>query len=55
MYDYFEDLLFLQTTLEEPLDLRFFNCRDVNVSIAVVTRNGTSNFTDPITVYVYGG
>ena len=54
MYDCFEGILYLQPSLE-PLDLKFFICKNVNVSIAVINRNGTSNFTDSVTVFVYGG
>ena len=48
-------LCWLQTSIHEALDLRSFSCRNVNVSIAVVNRNGTSNFTTPTRVFVYGG
>ena len=45
----------MQWTLTEALDLSFFSCQSVNVSLAVVNGNGTSQFIPPIDVCIHGG
>lgn len=44
-----------QSSLSEHLDLSYFSCQEVNVSLAVVNRNGSSPFTSPSSVCVHGG
>ena len=45
----------VQSSLTETLDLSYFSCQQVAISLAVVNRNGTSPFTAPSTICVLGG
>ena len=45
----------LQSSLTDPLDLSFFSCQEVNLSLAVVNINGSSQFTSPTPICVHGG
>ena len=46
---------YLQSSLTDALDLSYFSCQEVNISLAVVNRNGSSQFTSPNPVCVHGG
>ena len=48
-------LLFHQHDPRENLDLSSHACRNVDVSFAVVNEQGTSEFSEAVTVDVYGG
>jgi hypothetical protein len=49
-----ETLYILQSSLTEALDLSFFTCQTITISLAVVNRNGSSEFTSPAPVCVHG-
>ena len=57
LYVWLHDLLYdyLQSSLSFPLDLSYFSCQEVNLSLAVVNVNGSSQFTSPIPICVHGG
>ena len=44
-----------QMSLEDTLDLGYFACSTVNLSIAVVNQYGNSNFSPSTEINVYGG
>ena len=46
---------FVQSSLDDPLDLGQFSCTVVNVSFAVVNAQGASDYSPPATICVHGG
>jgi serine/threonine protein kinase len=44
----------LQSSITDNLDLSFFTCEEVNLSLAVVNINGSSDFTSPTPICVHG-
>ena len=45
----------MQSSLSDPLDLSYFSCQEVNLSLAVVNIHGSSQFTPPTQLCVHGG
>ena len=50
-----QSLCMIQSSLTEPLDFGYFSCLQVDVSLAVVTTNGSSEFTSPSSICVHRG
>lgn len=48
-------LFLLQASLSDVLDLHYFGCKNVEVSLAVVNGKTSSKFSTPISTYVGGG
>ena len=42
----------MQSSLTDTLDLSYFTCEEVSVSLAVVNRNGSSQFSPPTSICV---
>lgn len=52
---YFNDLLYVQPSLEETLNLGFYTCQEVEISYAAINKNGVSAYSPLLPYCAEGG